>query len=117
VIPFLLGVLGLSALEVVLSSERATNRVGGIAEGLAAITQRIISPDLGLIPNLHDEDHRSARPSTSTGSQPAPPLPTRLPTRPAPPGKGLVTKSGGLSDPDAGRPPVLAPPVGRKEAS
>lgn len=48
------GVLGLAALEVVTSSAGAANRTAAIPMFAAAFVERIVSPNLGLIPNFKD---------------------------------------------------------------
>jgi hypothetical protein len=49
-----LGVLGLAGLEVIVTNEKAISVLGTAGTTIAAGMNRIISPQLGLVPNLHD---------------------------------------------------------------
>lgn len=118
---FFTGVIGLAGLEVLLSSSRATTAVGGLAQGASAVTQRLISPDLGLIPNLHD----ASGPAWSSGTAVTTPLtdpaiPHRLGdvgpltpgSLPQPVPRRPQAKQGTSTDSTAGRAPVVAKGAG-----
>lgn len=84
------GVLTLAALEVLVSSPD-TKWLGTSATVLEAGVARIISPQLGLVPNLHDS---SAPMDARAGSSPAP--------GPAVPSKAQVNKQVGSSSKKSG---------------
>jgi hypothetical protein len=67
---FVSGVLGLSLLEAVLSSNQATGRVGGVFTGASSLLRHLSSPDVPAIPDLRVRAHQSG-----TGSTPALPPP------------------------------------------
>lgn len=63
-------VLGLVALETVLSSDQAAQRSSGILTGAAAIINHALNPSIALIPNLSGDpslDPQSAASSSSSG--------------------------------------------------
>jgi hypothetical protein len=49
-----LGVLGLAGLEVIVTNEKAISVLGSAGTTIAAGMNRIIDPQLGLVPSLHD---------------------------------------------------------------
>lgn len=69
---FVIGVIGLSALEAVVSSSQATGRVGGAFTSAATVLQHLASPDVPLIPDLRTTSKAGTGPvggaSTSTGT-------------------------------------------------
>lgn len=51
---FLLGLLGLAALDAALSSPAAAGRAGTLLSVPTRVLQRLADPRLPLVPNYHD---------------------------------------------------------------
>lgn len=68
-IGFVGGVLALTALEAVLSSQGATGRVTGAFSGLSSLLQRIADPTVPAIPDLRP----AAAQTSTTAHQQQPP--------------------------------------------
>lgn len=112
----LTGVLTLAAIEVGLSSPWATRALGTTADTITAGVGRLISPDVGLIPNLHDTANggtaSTSGPSTSTGA--ASTAPTKTTAKQRQQAQKLVrlnSQSARAKPPPKGRKPLLAPTV------
>lgn len=78
IVPVIIGVLSLAALEVVSSSDAAINRTSGLIGGAGGAIRRFIDPNIALLPNYHDSSAplhgqttsgaptKAATPSTTT---------------------------------------------------
>lgn len=90
------GVLGLTFLQAVLSSDAATSRTSGLISGLTGAFHHFMSPTVALIPDLRKQSRETVAPgplgtnplaiipqdsSTSSGSM----VPASWTTRPAAP--------------------------------
>lgn len=83
---FLGGVLGLTALEIVVTSTSATGNVSGAMNALAGVLTRLMDPTIAAIPDLRTG---SSAPSSYTGGSATLPLPAPS-TSPAVPAGGGV---------------------------
>lgn len=95
------GVLALAALEVVTSSPRAANGLGDAGLMLSGLANRIVSPEVALIPNLHDSNgpHASS-PADAAATKAAVQTQIGILTHPTKASQKIPT----------GRSPVVAPP-------
>lgn len=83
------GLLALTMLQAVLSSQKAAERTGGLMSGLASGVARFMSPTVAAIPDLRDRKKTVAPGPLDDGRIPLNPssatMPTDWTTRPAPP--------------------------------
>lgn len=83
------GLLALTMLQAVLSSQKAAERTGGIMSGLASGVARFMSPTVAAIPDLRDRKKTVAPGPLDDGRIPLNPSSATMPadwtTKPAPP--------------------------------